>query len=424
MNSRGFRSLDSFGIQPTPEPNPEGWHLPYPLRDYQQDAVTKLLAKGHGTIKLPTGSGKTLVATAIILAVHEPAVVLVPTKVLIDQVWVPELRKAGIEPGVWYGEEKRPSFVTVSTYQSLYSNPELIRGFDVVLFDEGDLAVGEVWSRILDEAKRHRYAAVLTATLPTDPERRRMLLASFPLVAEATPKEQIARGVFVPVDVQTREVSLLGPETKAYEEIEKRMRNLRFVLRTGRPQEVVKLTGSGNPDVRKAAFAYLKLLSARSDLLARTPARASALLAIAQAHPGQRVLVFGTRVESLADSLAYLTMSGVPSRVISAETRAADRRAIFDEWGRSVQVVGSVDVLTRGVNVPEAAIAVILGGGTGERRLIQRVGRVVRQLPGKTIATVYLIVARGTTEERLIPITKRIFASPEATVEEGDEDAE
>lgn len=377
---------------------------------------------------LPTGSGKTEVGIQLIIELRLPTIILVPTKVLIDNTWVPRLRSAGIAAGVYYGEEKRPAFVTVSTYQSLYANPALIRSYDLVIFDEGDLAIGDAWKKILDEAKLHPYAVVLTATLPMDPDRKRELLKAFPLVASTTPKEQIRRGVFVPVTVLDRYVDLTIAERKAYDELDKKLKNLRHLLGTGNPQEIVRMTASAQQSTRQAAFAYLKFLGQRQDVLARTPARAAALLQIVRENRGQRVLVFGTRVESLSDALAYLTMNGIPSRIISGDTRATERRIILDEWGHGIQVVGSVDVLTRGVNVPEAAVAVLLGGGKGLRRLVQRVGRIVRTTPTKTIATLYLVVARGTMEADLVAVAKRTFSVKESELpppkssEEDDDD--
>jgi superfamily II DNA or RNA helicase len=56
-------------------------------------------------------------------------------------------------------------------------------------------------------------------------------------------------------------------------------------------------------------------------------------------------------------------------------------------------------VLNEGVDVPEADVAVILGGARGEREHVQRVGRLLRPRPGKR-ALVYELVTRATFEAR------------------------
>lgn len=402
---------------PSEAPDFAFWRLPHALYPFQEEAVREALTRKHGTVLLPTGSGKTAVATAILIALKQPTVILVPTKVLIDQ-WARALTDSGIDAGVWFGEEKSPGFVTLTTYQSLYSNPELIREFPVLLMDEGDLTTGDVWRRVLDEAKQHEYAVILTATLPTDADRKADLSARFPVLLRRSPKEMIAEGRFVPVEVVSRAVHLAGEDQRLYDDIEERMRRLRQVLGTGMPQRIVQLTRTGMPDQRRAAFAYLKLMSQRGEILARVPQRAEELLVIAQAHPAERLLVFGTRVDNLADAAAYLTMNGVPARVLSGETLPDERRFILEEWGRSFFVLGNVGVLLRGFNVPSVEILVFMGGGTGERRIIQAVGRAVRPAPGKSRALAYVVYAAGTTEERLPPAIRHLFSSDTSFVDE------
>ncbi len=395
--------------------------MPFVLESFQEDAIREALLHKHGTVLLPTGSGKSAVAVGIIIALKQPTVVLVPTKVLIDQ-WVRTLSEAGIEAGVWYGDEKREGFVTLTTYQSLYSNPELVREFPVLLMDEGDLTTGDVWRHILDEAKAHEYAVILTATLPTDPDRRADLEKRFPILIRRSPREMIAAGRFVPVRVESIPVHLGPAEQKQYDDVEERLRNLRRILGTGMPQRIVAITRTGTPDMRRAAFGYLKLMAVRQEILSRVPQRAEELLRIAQNHPAERVLVFGTRVDTLADAAAYLTMNGIPARVLSGETLPDERRYIIEEWGLGFFVLGSVQVLERGYNVPAVSVAVILGGGTGERRLIQRVGRIVRPAPDKETATVYVVYAIDTTEDRLPVAVRRLFAG-DMSAPEGDDDA-
>jgi superfamily II DNA or RNA helicase len=400
---------------PPPPPDFSRWKFQHTPFEDQAEALQEILASKHGTVLLPTGSGKTSVGTLTILELRQPTVILVPTKVLLDQ-WVIDLGRSGIRAGVWFGEEKRPGFVTVSTYQSLFSNPELVRSFPVLIMDEGDLTTGDVWGRILTEAKQHPYAVILTATLPTDPTRRQSLLERFPILLRRRPREMIAAGRFVPVDVEEAPVELSAESRAEYAKLEVRRAQLVRAIGTGNPEAAAKLIRTGTVEQQRAAGAYLRVLSQRREILARVPARAVRLLDIARKHPAERILVFGTLVDVVSDACAYLTMSGVPCRVISGETTPDNRRYVLNEWGRSFFVLGSVDVLTRGFNVPEAGIAVIMGGGTGERRLIQRVGRIVRPAPGKPRALVYVIYAENTSEDKLPGTARRLFkGEPEAT---------
>lgn len=55
------------------------------LRDYQLDALQKLLAKGGGVASMPTGSGKTLLALRLVYTLSEDTLVLVHRKELFRQ---------------------------------------------------------------------------------------------------------------------------------------------------------------------------------------------------------------------------------------------------------------------------------------------------------------------------------------------------
>jgi superfamily II DNA or RNA helicase len=54
-------------------------------------------------------------------------------------------------------------------------------------------------------------------------------------------------------------------------------------------------------------------------------------------------------------------------------------------------------VLEEGVDVPDAEIAIVVGGSSSERRHVQRIGRVLRPRDGKR-ARVYELAVADTTE--------------------------
>ena len=65
----------------------------------------------------------------------------------------------------------------------------------------------------------------------------------------------------------------------------------------------------------------------------------------------------------------------------------------------SLRALVSARVLNEGMDVPDAAVAIVVGGSQGEREHVQRVGRVLRPLPGKR-AVIYELITRRTMEVR------------------------
>ncbi len=405
-------ATESSRIEPgmLPASETDYWRLSVTLRDYQKEALAAILRQHKGTVVLPTAAGKTEVAISALVELKIPTVILVPTKALIDQSWVPRLRGAGIRPGVWFGEEHTVSPVIVATYQSLFRDPQLIRNYPFIVADESDLITGDEWSALLREVEFHPYALLLTATPPKEPERAKLLETFAPIIYRKSPAEMITSGHFVRVEPVPYYVSLSAPELTRYKDITEKLRNIVRKLGTGNPREIASMTQSSSADTRNLAFGYLKLLNERTNLLAATPSKSQALLDIARLHPDQRILVFGTRVETINDACRLLSASGIPCRTVTGDTSREARKEIFENWGRTFQIVASVGVLTRGINVPEVGIAVMLGGGRGERALVQKIGRIVRPLPGKEYAIVYVVMAKDTLEAGNYPTVKALFS--------------
>ncbi|HEV8438528.1 MAG TPA: helicase-related protein [Methylomirabilota bacterium] len=62
-----------------------------------------------------------------------------------------------------------------------------------------------------------------------------------------------------------------------------------------------------------------------------------------------------------------------------------------------IRTLVSARVLNEGLDVPDADVAVVVGGALGEREHVQRVGRLLRPGEGKR-AIVYELVTRDTIE--------------------------
>jgi hypothetical protein len=114
--------------------------------DYQVEALKAWENAGcRGSVVLPTGAGKTFLATQIIHHVNRSALVVAPTIDLLHQ-WYARLSHAfNREIGVYYGSEKVVLPLTVTTY---HSAGDLIaahgNAFKLLIFDE-------VWYHILSD---------------------------------------------------------------------------------------------------------------------------------------------------------------------------------------------------------------------------------------------------------------------------------
>jgi superfamily II DNA or RNA helicase len=85
--------------------------------------------------------------------------------------------------------------------------------------------------------------------------------------------------------------------------------------------------------------------------------------------------------------------------VITHETSAAERKHILDGFRTGLyRVIVTSRVLNEGVDVPEAKVAIVLGGTSGAREYIQRLGRILRKVENRE-AVLFEVIARKTLEE-------------------------
>src|SRR5437867_2406153 len=113
-------------------------------------------------------------------------------------------------------------------------------------------------------------------------------------------------------------------------------------------------------------------------------------------HRHARVLVFTADNESAyAVAREHLVM---PFTCDIGRKEREEALARFREG--TLRALVSARVLNEGIDVPDADVAIIVGGALGQREHVQRVGRLLRPREGKR-ALVYELVSRQTTEVRL-----------------------
>jgi superfamily II DNA or RNA helicase len=404
---QGPRPERAFDVRPIPPEVTRNWRQPAHilLRPNQVEAVRLFHERHKGRVLYPTGVGKTEIAIAVINDLRLPAVVVAPTLVLVNQ-WLKRLAGWGIAAGVWTGERKDPSYVTISTYQSLFSDPALIRRFPLVVFDEAHMASSDEFRALVVETQNHPYALALTATDPPDIMRREVLNRYLPILAKQTPGEAIEAGQLTPVVVEPVATPLSGSEQTDYDKLSQTLTRTAQAMGTGNPARVVRLLGT--MDHGKDAALFLRALSQRRLLLSNVTSKKAALLQVVRANPRQRILLFSESVPAVTAMCEYLRAHGIGCQVLSGETNEKARDMYISGWGVTFFVLGSVHVLQLGFDVPEVGVAVFVASGVGKLQLTQRLGRILRLAPGKTHATAYVLYAPDTSEDTVVSKLRRL----------------
>lgn len=367
-------------------------------RDYQTEALAAWHAANRfGTVVLPTGAGKTFVAMRAVLETAVSTLIVVPTIDLLHQ-WYARLTNAfGTEIGVWYGQEKLLHPITVTTYPSAWAHAETLGSqFKLLIFDEIHHLPAPNWHEIaLMCAAPWRLG--LTATyIEQHEEARRNLLTEWvgPVVYQKRVDELSGKQL---ADYRTERIRIDLTESEqrtydtAYDTYTGYMRENRLRERYG-PNWWQELTrrSAYEQAARTAKVAELRL----KEIAHQADGKKELVGQLLREHATTPTLIFTTH-----NRFAYAIGRAYLLPVITHQTKAAERKAILDGFlnGRYRAIVTS-KVLNEGIDVPEAKVAIVLGGSSTAREYVQRLGRILRK-KGNAEAILYEVIARGTVDE-------------------------
>lgn len=333
------------------------------LRGYQEEAIDgcrRVMARGQRRVCLvmPTGSGKTRTAAAVVAAVLDRGkrvLWLAHRAELVEQACA-TLEGFGMLPGVAAASSARQTRpeapCQVASIQTLVARETHRPPADLIIWDECHHAseAAECWSGLLDAYPRTRMIG-LTAT----PER-----------GDGAGLAPLFDGLVVGTSVRAlTEAGHLVP----YEIL--------------RPERMLDAGQVAQDPVR----AYLDHAGGRQGIL------------------------FARNVEEAQRYAAALGEAGSRSECVSATTPTADREAAIELFRRGVvRVLTNVYVMTEGTDLPMAAVCVLARGAASAGIAIQMVGRVLRPAPGKTSALI--LDLRGITHSPRIglPDDERVYS--------------
>ncbi|HEV8245931.1 MAG TPA: DEAD/DEAH box helicase family protein [Polyangiaceae bacterium] len=390
LRRQGLAFVDEVGKRAAPS---EPWHE-VELRPYQNAALLSWeLAKRRGIVVLPTGSGKTRLALAAMAATGARTLCLVPTRVLVHQ-WLSAIGQAYAGPiGVWGDGQKRLEAVTVATFEGAYQHMDRLgQHFELLVVDE----VHHFGAGIKDEALDMCVAPFrlgLTATLPEERALGRLRHAVGQVVYELC-VDDLAGTYLADYDLLVLRLGLEPRERRAYEaerQVFARVYRQFQNLHPGGSWQEFLSAASQSSVGRQAVMAWHE--SRR--ILTLTSAKRAMVGLLLDRHRSGKVLIF-----TADNSAAYAIAREQLVMPITCDIGRRERERALQAFREgALGALVSARVLNEGIDVPDADVAIIVGGTQGEREHVQRIGRLLRPAAGKR-ATVYELVALATAETR------------------------
>ena len=370
--------------------------LSFMLYPHQKDALESWQKAGHrGTVVLPTGSGKSLIALYGIASLNISTLIISPTLDLMNQ-WYDRIKDSfGEEVGILGGGYHEIHPLTVTTYDSAYRYIDRYGNrFGFLIFDEIHHLPASTYSQI-PQLSIAPYRMGLTATYRrADAQHLKLTHLVGPVVFEKRIKDM--RGEHLSdYEIHRIRIPMTSEEKKEYDSLYSfynkyvREKGIRFY---GGKWETFIKESSYTPQARQALLARKQL----RQILFNAEKKLEALESLLKQHCKDRVIIFTEDNE-----LVYTISQQYLIPALTHQTNTVERKAILDRFRRGeYRFLVTSKVLNEGVDIPEANVAIILGGSASPTEHLQRLGRILRK-KSKKKALLYEIITAGTQETNI-----------------------
>nr|WP_258040615.1 DNA phosphorothioation system restriction enzyme [Pseudanabaena sp. BC1403] len=385
------------------------------LRDYQELAIANWFKNnGRGTLKMATGSGKTITALAISTELYQKIglqvlLIVCPYRHLVIQ-WSRECQKFGLEPilafedvhnwqdrlsnqlyNVRSGNQKFLTIITTNATligQGLQSQLRYFPGKTLIVGDEAHNLGAK---RLVESLPRNvglRLALSATPERYFDEDGTEAIFAYFGAVIqpEFTLADAIKAGALVHYLYYPILVELTESETEKYADLTKKIG--RAIAFDGDRDDNEMVAALLMQRARLLGSAANKLVALR-ELMQQRLDTSHTLIYCGDGSVEGQVTEESTRQ---LDAVAQLMGSELGYRVntYTAETSLEDRenlRLLFESG--ELQGLVAIRCLDEGVDIPAIQTAIMLASSSNPRQFIQRRGRILRAHPHKKRATLF-----------------------------------
>lgn len=417
------------------------------LYQWQEECLSHWFANnGRGMVQAVTGSGKTLLALTAAARLDKALgqslriKIVVPTSVLMRQ-WERNLRefltashteedfsslrgKIGLR-GCGCKADPNCKYMIYVINSARYELArqilaELRSGEDVLLiadechrYASGQNQLIFEFLPYIEPYTKHFYSLGLSATLPSGKALHYLSSVLGRKIYSYGMAEASARRTVCPYDICHIGLDFNKKELDEYEELTDRLtllyqRLIRLYPQLGKtePSErcdlIRRLSGDKNKKIAETAASYLHLSYNRKSLVCLASARIDCTCdLIERLEPDEKILIFGERICQAEELYQFLQerYPGQVGRYHYKMGQQANKNSIERFRTGTIRILIACKSMDEGVDVPDAAVGIILSGASTKRQRIQRLGRIIRKKEGKRRAALYYLHITQSSED-------------------------
>ena len=312
------------------------------LRPYQLQCVKTAVEAGSGFIIAGTGAGKTSITGALSYvygAQGHKIITIVPSSDLVEQTasWY---RLLQLDVGVYSGTDKDIDHThVVATWQALQYNPEVMKEFTVLIWDEAHGIKASVAQKLINDNGKHiAFRFGVTGTFPKSESDKMSLFSSIGPILQEIPADWLIRnGYLSKVEILPVELN----ETYVDEDF---------------------------PDYA-AEKAFLSKSPHRMEMIAN--------IIISQCHANGNTLVLVNSIP-FGEKLAALIKGAVFLYGESPNDLRKEHYDMFEEKD-DIIVIASAGIASTGISIDRVFCLMLIDAGRSFIRAIQSIGRGLRK---------------------------------------------
>ncbi|MEP0752103.1 DNA phosphorothioation system restriction enzyme [Trichocoleus sp. Lan] len=408
------------------------------VRQYQQEAVASWFAnQGRGTLKMATGSGKTITALAIATSLYQQIalqvlVVVCPYRHLVTQ-WARECEKFGLQPVLAFenvrnwqsqlstqlynlrsGNQRFLTLITTNATlmsEGLQSQLKYFPDKTLIVGDEAHNLGARQLEKSLPSKVGLRLALSATPERYFDDEGTQSLFDYFGRVLEPefTLKDAIQQGALVHYLYYPILVELTEAEARAYVKLTARIG--RALLFQERENGASKSNWEDREELKPLLMQRARLIGAATNKLTALRQLMSKRLDTTHTlfYCGDGSVESTRQLKAVAKILG--DELGYRINTYTAQTPLSERENLRCQFeSGDLQGLVAIRCLDEGVDIPAIQNAVILASSSNPRQFIQRRGRILRPHPGKQRATLFdMIVVPPELDRETLEIERNLL---------------
>ena len=340
--------------------------------------------KGRGTLLAATGFGKTFTAIMVILRLlksrpEAKVIIVVPTINLKNQ-WIVELRK-----------NKVKDHCDVIVINTAYKSKAKC---DLLICDEMHAYGAEQFIKVFDKIT-YQFIFGLTATIERTDGMHEVLLQYAPVIDEVPIEECHKNGWVSDYLVYNLAVPMLEDETEDYDKANKQFRYAAGQIGFGGSQSfnaAKRYLNDKDADPHKRAMAaiYYNAMRKRGDICKNSQAKIPVIKALLDKFDDRKALLFSASTkfaDDVQEELGDICLSFHSKRTKKQQVEILKK---FKDGRTKQRIISSVKALNAGFDVPDCSLGIVAAGSSKKLDNIQRTGRIIRYVPGKTAVIINL----------------------------------